>query len=200
MPRPTLNRGALQWCGEHWINALSDTRDEEAGDQPSAWFSLYHTRYGEVGEGNVLHLVVPRAGITVICSDNPELRTWVADRFLSKSTVQTPDAGVEDASFQRLGATRDQPSWVIEWAEHRIEARWTVTEAPVIAYGPFTPGTEFFTVLFFTMASTLELDGHALPGQPYLRDIWEPTIGGRRSSSVISLNETLIEPGADRVQ
>ncbi len=87
MTRPTLNRGALRWCGEHWINALSDTRDEDSGDQPSAWFSLYHTRYCEVGEGNVLHLVVPSAGITVICSDNPALRTWVADRFLSKSTV-----------------------------------------------------------------------------------------------------------------
>ncbi len=89
---------------------------------------------------------------------------------------------------------------MVEWTDHRIEARWTVTEAPVIAYGPFSEGNEFFTVLFFTMASTLALDGHVLRGEPYLRDIWEANIGGKRSSSVIALNETLIETGSDRNQ
>jgi len=70
----------------------------------------------------------------------------------------------------------------------------------VIAYGPFSPTTEFFTVLFFTLESTLELDGQSLAGQPYLRSIWEPTIGGKRSSSVIALNETLIEPKSEGIQ
>ena len=190
MTEPTLNDGILVWCGEHWINALS----EEGCDQPTAWFSLYHTHYSEVGEGNVLQLVVPGAGISTVCTDNPTLGGWVANRFLLKSSVQTPDAQVEDANFRRLGATQDTPSWTIEWAGHRVEARWTIKEPPVIAYGLFAPSAEFFTVLFFTMESALELDGEALPGQPYLRDIWESTIGGKRSSSVIALNETLIEP------
>ena len=196
MTRPNLNRGVLRWCGEHWINALSD----KGSDQPTAWFSLFHTRYSEVGEGSVLQLVIPQAGISAVCSDSSELGNWVADRFLSKSSVQTPDAKVEDASFQRFGATHDKPSWTVEWAGHRIDARWNVTEPPVIAYGPFSPGTEFFTVLFFTMASTLKLDGQALPGRPYLRDIWEGTIGGERSSSVIALNETFIEPKSEGIQ
>jgi hypothetical protein len=190
MPKPTLNDGTLIWCGEHWINALSD----DGRDQPAAWFSLYHTRYSEAGEGNTLQLVIPSAGIRTVCTDNPQLGKWVANRFFSQSSVQTPDVPIEPGSFQRHGSTHDAPSWTIEWAEHRIEARWTITEAPVIAYGPFGTSVEFFTVLFFTMESALELDGRVLPGRPYRRDVWERTIGGERSSSLIALNESLIHP------
>ncbi len=190
MPKPTLNTGTLVWCGEHWINALN----EDGGDQPTAWFSLFHTRYSEAGEGNTLQLVIPSAGIRTVCSDNPNLGRWVADRFLSQSSVKTPDATIESGIFQRHGSINDAPSWTIEWAGHRIDARWAVTEAPVISYGPFGSDAEYFTVLFFTMESTLELDGQALSGQPYPRDIWEKTIGGKRSSSLIAVNESLIHP------
>jgi hypothetical protein len=127
------NDGILVWCGEHWINALSD----EGCDRPTAWFSMFRTHYSEFGTGNVLQLVVPRAGISVVCSDNPEVAAWVATRFLAKSSVQTPDARIEHASFRRHGASHDTPSWTVEWAGHRVDARWVITERPVIAYGPF---------------------------------------------------------------
>lgn len=150
--KPTLNHGELIWCGEHWINALSD---------------------------------------------NPEVGRWVADRFFSKSSVATPDARVEPATFHRHGAAHAAPSWTVEWEGRRVDTRWTVAEPPVIAYGPFGPGAEFFTVLFFTVESAVELDGRTLPGRPYQRDIWESNIGGKRSSSLIAMNESLIEPRTD---
>ena len=190
MAKPVVNDGILVWCGEHWINALRDRSD----GGPTAWFSLFRTHYSQYGEGHTLQLAVPSAGISVVCSDNPNLGAWIARRFLAKSSVQTPDAPIVPAEFRRSGATHNAPMWTVEWAGHRIDARWTITEGPVIAYGPFGPDTEFFTVLFFTMQSALALDGRTLPGRPYPRDIWEASIGGVRSSSVIALNETLIEP------
>ena len=114
--------------------------------------------------------------------------------FFSRSSVATPDARIEPATFHRQGATHDAPSWTVEWGGRRIEARWTIEAPPVIAYGPFAPGAEFFTILFFTVESALEIDGRVLPGRPYPRDIWEKSVGGHRSSSLIALNESLIEP------
>jgi len=189
--RPELNTGKLVWSGEHWINAIRPEGDEE----PSAWFSLFHTRYSEVGEGNALQLVVPEVGLEMICADNMRVGQWVKEKFFARSSVRTPDAPVVQAEFSREGATHSHPSWVVEVDSHRVAARWTVTEPPTIAYGPFREGVEFFTILFFTMESTVEVDGRQIEGKPYLRDIWKPTIGGDRSSSVFALSESLIETG-----
>ena len=77
---------------------------------------------------------------------------------------------------------------------------WNVAEPPVIAYGPFSPAADFFTVLLFTLESNLGLDGQSLAGRPYLGSIWEPTIGGKRSSRLIALNEMLLEPKSQGIQ
>lgn len=188
--RPVLNDGTLVWLGEHWLNAVR--ADEDA--QPSGWFSLYHTRYSAAGEGHALQLVVPDEDLRLIATDNPALGRWMADRFFAQSSVQTPDVSPVPATFRREGRTDLDPAWVVEVAGRRVTARWSVAQPPVLAYGPFGPAREFFTALFFTDQSTIEVDGRRVAGRPYARDIWEHTIGGQRSSSVFALAEACMEP------
>ena len=187
--RPEINTGKLVWAGEHWINGI---RIEDA-EEPSGWFSHYHIRYSEVGEGNALQLVIPEADISCIATDNMEVGEWISDGYFARSSVQPPDAPLVEGSFKREGSTHSNPSWIVETCGHQVVARWNVTEPPVVAYGPFREGIEFFTMLFFTMDSTIELDGSPIEGKPYLRAIWNPSIGGDRSSSVFALSESMIE-------
>ena len=186
---PVLNNGKLLWCGEHWINAIKTEND----GGPSAWFSLFHTRYSKVGEGNTLHLRIPGRGIDVICTDNLPVGEWIAEAFLSKSSIPPSTATFTKASFQRDGDTHLHPSWIVQTDTHRIVAHWHVHDPPVIAYGSFREGTEHFTMLFFTDESGVEVDGISVEGRPYPRDIWKSSLGGMRSSSVFALAETLIE-------
>jgi len=41
----------------------------------------------------------------------------------------------------------------------------------------------------------MKLDGRAVEGKPYTRDIWKKSIGGDRSSCVFALAETFIRIG-----
>src|ERR1043166_4763283 len=171
----SLHPGKLVWSGEHWISGLRPP----GPDSPTAWASLFHTRYSLAGEGNVAQVILasqPR--VSFIGTDNPPLCEFIRREFLSKSSVQDPRAEVVNATFQRIGDIRRDTAWIIETASHRVTARWIVTEPPVIAHGSFRAGTEHFTVLFFTNQSTVELDGRAIEGGPYPRDIWKKSIGG----------------------
>lgn len=189
-PEILQNPGRLVWSGAHWINATRDGNDDDA---PVTWVSLYHTQYSAAGEGCAAHVLIPDAGINAVFADNLELADWTSDRFFANSTFRPPDAPARSAKFTRCGDIDRDPSWVIETDEHRIVARWQPSEAPVIAYGPFAEGKDYFTIVFFTWESTVEVNGAAIPGKPYARDIWQKSIGGDRSSSCVALSETLIE-------
>jgi hypothetical protein len=191
MNRPVnVHGGRLLWSGEHWINAIRP----EGSETPSAWVSLFHTRYSPAGEGNAAQILITgEPGLSMIATDNRDVCELTQESFFSRRSVLPADAPVVDASFRREGATSRDPAWVIEAGGHRIVARWHVTEPPVIASGTFRPGTEHFTLLFFTDDAEVELNGRRIEGRPYERDIWQPTIGGMRSSCVFALAETLIE-------
>ena len=191
MDRPVaVHSGQLIWSGEHWINALRP----EGAESPSAWISLFHTRYSSAGEGNVAQVMISgETGFSIVCTDSRELTQWITSMFLSRSSYYDRDAPVVEARFQRTGDITRDPEWLIETDKHRVVARWHVTEPPVIADGSFRSGSEHFTLLFFTDNATVELDGRSIDGKPFRRDIWKPTIGGERSSCVFALAETLIE-------
>ena len=185
-----INPGRLLWSGEHWINGLRTPQ----GKTPSAWVSLFHTRYSPAGEGNTAQIII-RADrqLSLICVDDPEVGRFTRERFLNRSSVQDPKAPIVQARFSREGDIRKDPAWVIETDRHRIVARWWVTEPPVVAHGTFSPGSEHFTALFFTERASVEVDGQPIPGSPFLRNIWEPHLPGPRSSCVFALAETMIE-------
>ena len=68
----------------------------------------------------------------------------------------------------------------------------------VIASGGPWPGREWinssFSLFHFTEGTTISLDGNVIKGEPYIRDIGHPTIGGDRSSCIFPLSETFVEP------
>jgi len=188
MKRPiTLHTGKLIWVGEHWIAALRP----DGAEKPSAWISLFHTRYSAAGEGNAAQIIVP--GLSVVATDNRELGEYAQREFFARSSVRDPNAPIVEARFRREGDTRRDPAWVIETGNHRVVARWVVTDPPVIADGSIREGTEHFALLFFTNEATVELNGKRVEGKPYPRDIWKPSIGGERSSCVFALAEAFME-------
>jgi hypothetical protein len=185
-----LHSGNLLWLGEHWINAIRRPNEQ----QPSAWVSLFHTRWSTHGEGNAAQIFIPgENGLSVVCGDRTGLMKWINERFFVHSSVRDPNAKLVPATFRREGDSHKDPAWVIETMGRTIIARWRVTEPPVIASGSFKEGTEHFTALFFTDDSSVELDGRRIEGSTYPRDIWMKSIGGMRSSSVFALAETLME-------
>ena len=196
MDRPvSVHPGDLIWSGEHWILGICPDDSEE----PSGWVSLFHTRYSPAGEGTTAQVMIPgEPGVSVIAADCPEVARFTTEQFLSRGSFFDADAPLVNARFERRGDLRSDPGWRIETDAFTLIARWQLTEPPVIADGTFRAGTEHYTILFFTDAASVELDGRRIEGQPYPRDIWEPTIGGQRSSCVIALAETLVElpPGS----
>ena len=187
-PEITLHDRTLVWAGQHWINAIRP----DGQDQPSGWFSLFATHYGPAGEGNAAQIVIPSADLWIVCTDNRPLATWTQQQFFSNSTIKTDNAPVVDATFTHEGDSHVEPTWTVQTDDHQITAKWRMAAPPVIAQGPFVPGSHFFTILLFTYESSIELDGHAVPGNPYERDIWIKSIGGLRSSSVVAISETLM--------
>ena len=51
---------------------------------------------------------------------------------------------------------------------------------------------QIFSLLYFTHETEISVDGMAVHGAPYTRDIWRASIGGDRSSCVFALAETTI--------
>jgi hypothetical protein len=201
MKRPiTLHEGKLVWSGEHWLAAIRPA----GADSPSAWVSLVHTRYSPAGEGNVAQVLIAGANtFSAICADNLELVDFVQTLFFSRSSIRDPKASIIKSRFQRGGDIRRDPSWIIEVANHRIVARWQLTEPPVIADGTISEGTEHFTILFFTNQASVEFDQQAIAGQPYAREIWKPSIGGERSSCFLALADEDVQDsghGFDRFE
>jgi hypothetical protein len=189
-----VHAGKLAWSGDHWILGIRP----QGVQQPSAWISLFHTRYSPAGEGTAAQIFIPGdRPLSVICTDQSEVGRFTQEQFFSSSSYFDPDAPLVDAQFQRHGDIRTDPAWVIETGEFRIVARWQITQPAVIAAGTFRPGTEHFTLLFFTDAASVQRDGQSIEGQPYPRDIWKPSIGGERSSCVIALAESLLEFRSD---
>ena len=95
----------------------------------------------------------------------------------------------------RSADIRDEPCWAIQTDEHRIISTWSEIQPPIIAEGwapIFQEDLDFFTLLFFCDAASIQLNGLSISGHPYLRDIWKKSIGDDRSSCVFALTETMI--------
>ena len=192
MSRPVINPGTLHWSGEHWINYLRRP-DSESN---SAMVSLYHTRYSPAGEGNVAFVdIADQPAYQGVYSDNPEVATFVRQIISGRGNPFDQELPLYPAQLVRTGDIRQAPGWLITTDTVQIQATWQKLKSPIIAEGPaptFGPDRDFFTVLFFTWMATIQINGQLCPGQPYARDIWQPSIGGQRSSCVFALAETMI--------
>ena len=193
MSRPTINPGGLIWSGEHWINYLR----ERGTDSDSGMVSLYHTRYSSAGEGSVAFVDIPGAdGFCGVCTDNRVLAEFIIETMIrGKGNPFDRELPMLDAEMTRGGDVRDEPCWIIQTGKHRIVATWSQIQPPVMAEGwapTFREDLDFFTLLFFCDAASIQLDTRSISGRPYLRDIWKKSVGGDRSSCVFALAETMI--------
>ncbi len=193
MKKPVaIKPGRLLWCGEHWIGMLR--RKGEATD--SAKVSLYHTRVSPAGEGTAALIRIPGpGGLDAIWADRRAMADWTTKQFFRDSDYFDPKLPVLAAAFSRGGDILKAPSWTIKAGGRRLAITWKATKAPVIAAGEFQKKNDYFTILYFADETRIELDGRRLPGKPYLRDIWKPSIGGDRSSCLFALAETLMKTG-----
>ena len=189
MTRRIVNPGTLFWTGQHWINYLR--RPGEA--ENSGMVSLWHTHYCAAGEGTAAYIDLP--GLQSICTDNPDIVAFMNEWMAGRGGLYDMDLPIIEAQFRRSGDLRSDPSWTIQTATDRIEATWTEIQPPVILDAPapkFRQDCDVYSYLFFAAAASISLNEQATPGQPYITDIWQPSIGGDRSSCVFALSETFI--------
>ena len=195
MSNDSLKAGTLVWSGEHWINYIR--RPGESTD--SGMVSLYNTRFSAAGEGIAAFVYIPgNDGFTGYCTNNREVASFMFDTMIrGKGNALDRELPVLDATFEYEGDAAKQATWTIEASGRRVESVWTITEPPTMMYGPAHSGEpmEIFSVLNFTNKTSMKLDGRAVEGKPYTRDIWKKSIGGNRSSCVFALAETFIRIG-----
>ena len=192
MSHPLVNAGTLYWTGEHWINFI---REPDA-EQDSGMVSLWHTRYCSAGNGSVAYVrIAGEADFAGICTDNPAVANFIQAWMRGRGGLYDQDLPIIEAQFSQPGDVRTNPSWHIQTEQAQIVASWTEIESPIILEAPapkFTPDRDVFSLLFFAGGASITLNGRPVPGQPYLRDIWQPSIGGDRSSCVFALAETFV--------
>ena len=189
-------QGKLIWAGEHWINYLRPA----GADIDSAQLSLYHSSYSPAGEGNVAFVIIPGV-LEAVCTDNRDLVEFILETMIrGKNASLDRELAVFDAAFRRGGDICQAPSWRIELPEHLLEASWSELGEPVMVYRSdrtIQRRRPAFTLLFFAQEGEIRWDGTSLPGSPYSRDIWREALGGdARSSCVLALAETMIQPPA----
>lgn len=193
MSRPIVNAGNLYWTGEHWINFIR----EAGADQDSGMVSLWHTRYCQAGNGTVAYVqIAAEPGFAGICTDNPAIATFIQHWMRGRGGLYDQDLPVIETRFHQSGDIRTNPAWHIHTGQTQIVATWTQIEPPVILEAPapkFSPDSDVFSLLFFAGGASITLNDQVIAGQPYLRDIWQPSIGGERSSCVFALSETFID-------
>ncbi len=180
--------GTLIWSGEHWLNYL---RPPDA-DADSAQLSLYHAHYSLAGEGTLAFVDIPGL-FTAACTDNPALARFITDTMIRGSGNPFDRAiPVLDASLDRGGDIRTAPSWLIQTADHRIEATWSSLHPPLVGPPTIYPYI-VFTTFFFADQGRILLDGEEGEGQPYLREAWRQNLGAPHSSCMFALAETMIQ-------
>jgi len=189
MTRPLVNPGSLYWTGQHWMVYIR----EPGSDQDTGRVSVWHTHFCEAGEGTIIYVDIPGA-YRAACTDNREVAGFM-DRWLRKLPGPYDIDHLVDARIERRGDIRQDPSWFVEAEDHTILTTWTEIEPPVILDGPapkFKEDQDVYSYLFFSGGSIL-FDEKPVPGAPYIRDTWNASIGGDRSSCVIALSETFID-------
>ena len=197
MERPIVNPGSVFWTGQHWINYLREPGHETDSGMVSLWF----THYCAAGEGIVAFVDIPGApGFQGICTDNPPVAAFMQDWYRGRGGMYDKDLPIKDAKLEREGDVLADPVWTIETATDRVVARWSGLAPCVILDAPvpkFSEDRDVYSLLFFAEEATITLNGAPVAGRPYLRDIWQPSIGGERSSCVFALSETFIQVQAD---
>lgn len=190
------NLGILIWSGEHWINYLRPPGTQS----DSGMVSLYHADYSSAGEGNVAFVDIQgQPGFAGVCTDNRKLAAFITEMMIrGRGNPFDRDLPVLEAEFVRGGDTSSTPSWHIHVGKDRIVATWDSIKSPLV--GPQVINSSIvFTVLCFTDEGRITLNDEPVIGEPYLREIWRPSLGNAHSSCVFALAETMILPPEDGV-
>ena len=187
------NDKSLIWSGEHWIAYLRRSGEE----RDSGSVSLYHTRYGPTGEGNVAFVDIPgEKGLTAVCTDNRKVASFIIEAMI-RGRSNNPfdrDLPILDAEISRGGDIHSSPSWIIRTERGSVITTWFDIQPPLILEGPgpiHDGRAVTYSLLFFTDAASITLDGANVAGSPYVRDIWRKAIGRPGSSCVFALAETI---------
>ena len=199
MGQSRLQRGTLQWTGEHWVAMLRPA----VSDRDSAIVSLFALRYSPAGEGHVAVVRIDQGvnRFESLCTDNENLLPFAVPRLFERAAYWKLDLPVTRCRFARTGdATRD-PGWRIEPAAgDEVEVRWIVEEPPITVNTPWRNDQDVFSILSFTEEAQVHLGGRRVEGRPYLRDIWRDSIGGERSSCCFALAESFFDVPASEAK
>jgi hypothetical protein len=208
-----IHPGRVLQCFDHFV---ADLRGDDGADGPGAYFTVYAVEYSpELGTGHVAFLRVRGAGaagstddLDLTLTDNPalahnmqaRLRRMLVSTDMSRGIGTRLDQEPIPARFQRLPWTAAGVGWQIDGdgVGPHIEARWTDGEAPIWTAAPagtFTDERDILGMLAGFGRATVEIDGRAVPGEPFADPWWETRLGRQFSSCHVALAEASLEPG-----
>ena len=154
--------------------------------------SLYHAYSSPAGLGTAAFVQIQgEGGFTGLCTDNEAFAEFVKETQVTSSAPYDIDMPLVSAQFRKSGDVLERPTWTIRAQDRQVVASWWGLQAPLV--GPPTLHPRIvFTILVFAEKAGIELDGKAVAGAPYLRDVWAKSLGTPRSSCVFALAETMV--------
>ena len=166
----------------------------QAGNSGSV--SLYHTYYSSKGQGTIAFVRSDKAGLgPTLFAENIALAEFVIEKVVAWGPSPfEPDIPIVKGNFERSGDIRSNPKWRIETDSVIVEMEWTNLEPAVVIDRPLKSGavTAITSVLFFSTAATMKVNGKLVIGNPFMREDWYRAIGRSGSSCCFALAETLV--------
>jgi hypothetical protein len=186
-----LHPGAVRHVWDHFVLGLRGP----AGD---AVLSLYAIAWSpEVGGGHVAFLTLPDGSARAwadVAGLGARMQARLSDLGMTGPALDSP---VVAARFTRHPSDPTNLAWTIEGDKGGLEARWLRVRPAVWTEGPapaFWDREDIWCAFVDAPAASLVLDGAALPGEPWLDEVWVPKLGVALWSAHVALAEVRVEP------
>jgi hypothetical protein len=194
--RPPVNPGTVTWAGDHLLLSLR----AEGTETETTYVSYYRTLYSAMGAGHTA-LVISDVGegVRAIYTDNPRLTEWVRENLARRPGHPFRDRSVpvHEARFEQSGGVGQELRDTIRVeGSDEIAMAWSDFEAPFYLEAPqgvIGGNYDIFSLICPARQGTLEVNGQAASGEPYLNETWTKSTGQPRSSVLVALCEVLVD-------
>jgi hypothetical protein len=195
--------GDVIHCWDHLVMTLRSPDGAETG-----FLSLYAIAYSAtLGAGHVAILEVagsPDGPLAAVLADDPELGRRQGARLRAMGDPRAALTGTpRSARFERVPYRPEGFGFRIAWDGPEIEATWLDPDPPAWVDGQgggFSDEEDIWALMVGAPRARLVVGGAAIPGEPFLDDVWTPKLGRPLSSAHAAFAEVRVRPVSDRAR
>ena len=179
-----------------WDHLVIMLRDQE---RETAFLSWYAITWSEsLGAGNVALVELPERSLAITVADDLGLGERQQARLRAMGTNRAALEGPPvHGTFERSPFGPGGFGVRISTATTVIEARWLDPSEPFWADGEgggFSPAEDIWSAFVESPRATIAIDGVAVPGAPFMDDVWVPKLGRALSSAHVAFAEVRVTP------